>query len=97
LDSICKALDKNDPLSLDFVYGKVYGLKNEEENRKNKNAIQSLVNSVRDYALTVDLTLKDIVVEDKSSEKSDLVYLITLDGQQILTTIQLHQVLLQDF
>lgn len=87
LDSICKALDKNDPLSLDFVYGKVYGLKNEEENRKNKNAIQSLVNSVRDYALTVDLTLKDIVVEDKSSEKSDLVYLIPLDGQQRLTTL----------
>ncbi|SFI99768.1 Protein of unknown function DUF262 [Olleya namhaensis] len=87
LDSICKALDKNDPLSLDFVYGKVYGLKNEEENRKNKNAIQSLVNSVRDYALTVDLTLKDIVVEDKSSEKSDIVYLIPLDGQQRLTTL----------
>ncbi|QXP79820.1 MULTISPECIES: DUF262 domain-containing protein [Winogradskyella] len=87
LDSICKALDKNEPLSLDFVYGKVYGLKNEEENRKNKNAIQSLVNSVRDYALTVDLTLKDIVVEDKSSEKSDIVYLIPLDGQQRLTTL----------
>lgn len=87
LDSICKALDKNNPLSLDFVYGKVYGLKNEEENRKNKNAIQSLVNSVRDYALTVDLTLKDIVVEDKSSEKSDIVYLIPLDGQQRLTTL----------
>jgi uncharacterized protein with ParB-like and HNH nuclease domain len=87
LDSICKALDKNELLSLDFVYGKVYGLKNEEENRKNKNAIQALVNSVRDYALTVDLTLKDIVVEDKSSEKSDLVYLIPLDGQQRLTTL----------
>ena len=87
LDAICKALDKNEPLSLDFVYGKIYGLKNEEENIKNKNAIQSLVNSVRDYALTVDLTLKDIKVEDKSSEKSDLIYLIPLDGQQRLTTL----------
>lgn len=87
LDSICKALENNEQLSLEFVYGKIYGLKNEEELRKNKNTVQSLVNSVRDYALTIDLTLKDITVEDKSFEKSDLVYLIPLDGQQRLTTL----------
>ncbi|MDO6738734.1 DUF262 domain-containing protein [Wenyingzhuangia sp. 2_MG-2023] len=87
LNSIAKALDNNETLSLDFVYGKIYGLKNEEENRKNKNAIQSMVNSIRDYALTVDLTLNDVLIEDKSSVKSDLVYLIPLDGQQRLTTL----------
>lgn len=87
LDSIFVALKEDKPLPLDFVYGKIHGLKNAEEQRKNKNAIQSLINSVRDYALTIDLTIKDITVEDKSTEKSDLVYLIPLDGQQRLTTL----------
>lgn len=87
LDSIFKALEENEKLALDFVYGKIYGFKNEEEHRRNKNAIQSLINSVKDYALTIDLTLKDSTVEDKSSERSDLVYLIPLDGQQRLTTL----------
>lgn len=87
LDSIFNALKENDELTLDFVYGKIYGFKNEEEHRRNKNAIQSLINSVKDYALTIDLTLKDTTVEDKSSERSDLVYLIPLDGQQRLTTL----------
>lgn len=87
LDSIFNALEENDELALDFVYGKIYGFKNEEEHRRNKNAIQSLINSVKDYALTIDLTLKDTTVEDKSSERSDLVYLIPLDGQQRLTTL----------
>ncbi|WP_298427905.1 DUF262 domain-containing protein [uncultured Kordia sp.] len=87
LDAICKALETNKPLSLDFVYGKIHGLKNEEEHRKNKQAIQSLVNSIKDYALTVDLRLKDVEIEDKFSKKSDLEYLIPLDGQQRLTTL----------
>lgn len=87
LDSIFVALNEDKPLALDFVYGKIHGLKNAEDQRKNKNAIQSLINSVRDYALTIDLTIKDITVEDKSTEKSDLVYLIPLDGQQRLTTL----------
>ncbi len=87
LDSICNALEKNEYLPLDFVYGKISGLKNEEEHGRNKRAIQSLVNSVRDYALTIDLDLKDITVEDKSCNRSDLVYLIPLDGQQRLTTL----------
>lgn len=87
LDSIFYTLENNEKLSLDFVYGKIYGLRNEEEHIRNKNAIQSLINSVKDYALTIDLTLKDITVEDKASNRSDLVYLIPLDGQQRLTTL----------
>lgn len=87
LNAIFNALEKGQALPLDFVYGKVYGLRNEEEYRRNKNAIQSLINSVKDYALTVDLTLKNIVVEDKSTDRSELVYLIPLDGQQRLTTL----------
>lgn len=87
LDSIYKALENNEKLSLDFVYGKIHGLKNEEEHQRNKNAIQSLMNSVKDYALTIDLEVKNFTISDKSSEKSEMVYLIPLDGQQRLTTL----------
>lgn len=87
LSSITDALQTNKKLSLDFVYGKIYGLRNEEEHRRNKRAIQSLINSVKDYALTVDLIIDNVNVEDKSGDQADLVYLVPLDGQQRLTTL----------
>lgn len=87
LHSIFDALDNNKTLMMDFVYGKIHGLRNEEEHLRNRNAIQSLINSVRDYALTIDLTLKDVSIEDKSVDRTDLVYLVPLDGQQRLTTL----------
>ncbi|MGJ1537130.1 GmrSD restriction endonuclease domain-containing protein [Sphingobacterium multivorum] len=87
LNSIFDALDNDKRLMMDFVYGKIHGLKNEEEHLRNRNAIQSLINSVRDYALTIDLTLKDVSIEDKSVDRADLVYLVPLDGQQRLTTL----------
>lgn len=87
LNSITSALEKNEKLSVDFVYGKIYGLKNEEEHRRNKRAIQSLINSVKDYALTVDLIIDNLDIKDKSGDQADLVYLVPLDGQQRLTTL----------
>ena len=87
LDSIFTSLLTNKQLSLDFVYGKIYGIRNEEQHRRNKQAIQSLINSVRDYALTIDLNIENIEVAEKSKEQSELIYLIPLDGQQRLTTL----------
>lgn len=87
LDSIFDALHTKKQLSLDFVYGKIYGLRNEEEHRRNKQAIESLISSVRDYALTINLNIENIQVSDKSNDQSELVYLIPLDGQQRLTTL----------
>ncbi|MFZ4928921.1 GmrSD restriction endonuclease domain-containing protein [Chryseobacterium sp. Mn2064] len=87
LDSIFNSLHTKTELSLDFVYGKIYGLRNEEEHRRNKQAIQSLISSIKDYALTIDLNIEDIKITDKSRDKSELVYLIPLDGQQRLTTL----------
>ncbi|MBP0613674.1 DUF262 domain-containing protein [Chryseobacterium sp. cx-311] len=87
LNSIFTSLRTNKQLSLDFVYGKIYGIRNEEEHRRNKQAIQSLINSVRDYALTIDLNIENIEVAEKSKEQSELIYLIPLDGQQRLTTL----------
>lgn len=87
LKSITDALKNDEKLSLDFVYGKIYGLRNEEEHRRNKRAIQSLINSIKDYALTVDLKINDVDIQDKSGIEADLVYLVPLDGQQRLTTL----------
>ena len=87
LDSIIHALDENKSLSLDFVYGKIHGLKNEVEHARNKQAIQSLLNTLGDYASSIDLKLENAIVVDKACTQSDFVYLIPLDGQQRLTTL----------
>lgn len=88
LDSIIHALDENKSLSLDFVYGKIHGLKNEVEHARNKQAIQSLLNTLGDYASSIDLKLENAIVVDKAcTTQSDFVYLIPLDGQQRLTTL----------
>ena len=87
IESICTALEKNEQLRLDFIYGKIYGIRNEEEHRRNKHAINSLLRSIQDYASTIDLTFNELEIKDKSPNKEGLVYLIPLDGQQRLTTL----------
>lgn len=87
INSLDKALKNNVPLRLDFIYGKIYGIRNEEEHRRNKQAINSLLKSVKDYANTIDLTFNELGISDKSPNKEDLVFLVPLDGQQRLTTL----------
>lgn len=87
INSIHEALKENVPLRLDFIYGKIYGIRNEEEHRRNKQAINSLLQSVKDYANTIDLTFNELAIRDKSPNKQDLVFLVPLDGQQRLTTL----------
>lgn len=87
MNSIFAALKSNTPLRLDFIYGKIYGIRNEEEHRRNKQAINSLLMSVKDYATSIDLTFDDFKISDKSTNIEDLVYLIPLDGQQRLTAL----------
>lgn len=87
LESIINSLEDGNKLSLDFVYGKIHGLKNEAEHARNKQAIQSLLNTLSEFASTVDLKLDNPIISDKSTSTSDFVYLIPLDGQQRLTTL----------
>lgn len=87
LNSIFTALKENKPLRLDFIYGKIYGIRNEEEHRRNKHAIDSLLSSIKDYANSIDLTFNNLEIRDKSPNKEDLIYLIPLDGQQRLTVL----------
>lgn len=88
ISSIFHALtEKEPPLGLDFVYGKIFGIRNEEEFRRNKRAIESLLNSIKNYADSIDLTIAESDVVEKNNDKGAMVYLIPLDGQQRLTTL----------
>ena len=87
ISSIFFALKNNTPLRLDFIYGKIYGIRNEEEHKRNKLAIDSLLSSVKEYANSVDLTFSEFEIKDKSPYKEDLIYLVPLDGQQRLTAL----------
>ncbi|WP_417266119.1 GmrSD restriction endonuclease domain-containing protein [Brumimicrobium sp.] len=87
LSALLYSLREKEKLHLDFVYGKINGLKNEEEHRRNKLALKSLLKNVSDYALSVDLRIPEVNIEDKSNDKTELIYLVPLDGQQRLTTL----------
>ncbi len=87
IQSIIESIENNDKLRLDFVYGKIYGEKNEDEIRKNTKAIYSLLNSVKDYADSIDLIVPTIDIQHKSNNVGETVYLIPLDGQQRLTAL----------
>lgn len=87
ISSIFEALDTEKPLGLDFIYGKIFGLRNEEEFRRNKNAVEALLKSIKDYAGSIDLTLSDFKIEEKNNDVGSVIYLVPLDGQQRLTTL----------
>lgn len=87
ISSIFSALKDNEPMGLDFIYGKIFGLRNEEEFARNKSAIEGLLSSIKGYASSVDLSISDFKIEAKNNDQGAITYLIPLDGQQRLTTL----------
>lgn len=87
ISKLIDSLMENKPIRLDFVYGKIYGQKTQEELRKNKKAVEELLNSIKNYADSIDLVVSDIKLNNKSNESGETVYLIPLDGQQRLTAL----------
>lgn len=87
ISSIFNALKDNEPMGLDFIYGKIFGLRNEEEFARNKTAIEGLLSSIKSYAGSVDLSISDFKIEAKNNDPGSVTYLIPLDGQQRLTTL----------
>lgn len=87
INVLITSLINGTPLRLDFVYGKIYGEKNEEEIRKNTSAIKSLLNSIKDYADSIDLKISELEVVSKSNNTGESIFLIPLDGQQRLTAL----------
>lgn len=87
LEAIINALVFKKKLGLDFVFGKIFGLRNEEEHKRNKKAIEALLHNIKTYANSIDLTIGETSVDEKDFENQKLIYLIPLDGQQRLTTL----------
>lgn len=87
ISSIFTALTTREPLRLDFIYGKIFGLRNEEEFARNKSAIEGLLGSIKSYAGSIDLSISDFKIEAKNNDQGAITYLIPLDGQQRLTTL----------
>ena len=73
-------------LHLDFVYGRLEGVENYEMLHRNKQSINTLLESLKNYAnnIHIDVTYG---TKEKHTESSDIVTFIPLDGQQRLTTL----------
>jgi len=87
IDVLITSLINSTPLRLDFIYGKIYGEKNEEEIRKNTLAIKALLNSIKDYGDSIDLRISESEIVSKSNNNGESIFLIPLDGQQRLTAL----------
>lgn len=73
-------------LHLDFVYGRLEGVENYEMLNRNKQSINTLLESLKGYAnnIHIDVTYD---TKEKHTESSEIVTFIPLDGQQRLTTL----------
>lgn len=84
--SILQALIEQNPLSLDFIYGKLEGKENFEMLEKNKQSIESLLSSIKNYASGLHLQV-DYKADKQSTSSAEIITFIPLDGQQRLTTL----------
>jgi len=75
-------------LHLNFVYGKIKGVKNARQMAKNKEAVASMLDAVKSYSRNLDLNIKVEIEDEEIAEKSaPQTSFIPLDGQQRLTTL----------
>jgi len=75
-------------LHLNFVYGKIKGVKNARQMAKNKEAVASMLDAVKSYSRNLDLNIKVEIKDEEIVEKSaPQTSFIPLDGQQRLTTL----------
>lgn len=84
--SIFDALCNQEALHLDFMYGKLEGKQNFEMLEKNKQSIESLLSSIKTYAIGLHLQV-EYKAEKQSTSSTELITFIPLDGQQRLTTL----------
>lgn len=86
LDDLIKGIESEDGLDLDFVYGLMTGLENEQEAQILKEQVlEKLLNSVTNYAEEIDMEFN--YETPKHNKKSNKNLFIPLDGQQRLTTL----------
>lgn len=87
IGSILNSLkNDNQSLHLDFVYGKKLGVENFNELERNKNSIDTLLVSLKNYAENLNIEI-DFETNQKNSSVAEVVTFIPLDGQQRLTSL----------
>lgn len=77
---------KEEPLSLDFVYGKSFDRLDIEEREREKENIERILLTIKEYSNKVNYDINYAINETQEHEFHDRV-LIPLDGQQRLTTL----------
>lgn len=77
----------NKKLHLNFVYGKIHGKTNPKIIENNKNALSKMLQAVKSYSESLDLSISYTVEEQKKSSNIPNTSFIPLDGQQRLTTL----------
>lgn len=73
-------------LHLDFVYGRLEGVENFKMLNRNKQSINTLLESLKSYANNLHIDV-NYDTKEKHSESSEIITFIPLDGQQRLTTL----------
>lgn len=87
IESILEALNVNNSfLHLDFIYGKKNGVENFRSIERNKNSIDTLLFSLKNYAENLNIAV-DFNTKQKQNSASEVITFIPLDGQQRLTTL----------
>lgn len=91
IQQVKKTLTNNcEELHLNFVYGKINGIKNAKKIADNKSAIKAMLNAVQSYSKNMDLdVICEIKENDILTEGKHQTSFIPLDGQQRLTTLYL--------
>lgn len=86
-DLIYYLLENNEkPLNLDFVYGKSIEKNSIEAKERNKENVERILQTIKEYSKTVGYDFVSNIKEITTNEQCDKL-LIPLDGQQRLTTL----------
>lgn len=87
IESILNSLVENGKsLHLNFIYGKIKGIKNPEKIETNKKAIETMLNAVEGYSKSLDLIV-NYTLDDQEQLNTHRTTFIPLDGQQRLSTL----------
>lgn len=86
ISDIVDSIRNRKNINLDFVYGKLLGKENQASLERNRSNIQSLLTTIKSYAMDLHVEVSDLVVLQNVSEQRNVSF-IPLDGQQRLTTL----------
>jgi hypothetical protein len=87
LKSLITSLSNSNGLSLGFIYGKIEGQEAEFILNRNREAVDTMLRAVKDYARGLNLGIDYGLISPEIDSKVPRTKFIPLDGQQRLTTL----------